>query len=134
MSKNLKTIELVYEAFGRADVKAILELMAENVAWDTHYGDSPIPYLKAGRGRSAVVHFFTSLNEALELKRFEVEAIIDGGPLVVALLNLDAVARATGKTFSERREVHVWELDEHGLIKDFQHGVDTLTHFRALQR
>jgi ketosteroid isomerase-like protein len=132
MLSNRARVESIYAAFGRGDIPAIMEYVGEDVRWDEHYGDIPVPWLKARRGRAGAMEFFASL-AALEFKRFEVEAILAEGPLVVGLINLECVVKATGKTFVERREAHIWQFDANGKLVDFQHGADSYAHFRALQ-
>jgi len=131
-SRNREVVEGIYAAFGRGDVPAILEVLADDVRWDAHYGASKVPWLTARAGRAGAAAFFSAVGEHLAFEKFEVEAILESGSLLVALVNLEAKVKSTGKTLRERREVHVWELDERGRVVDFQHGADTLQHWQAL--
>lgn len=132
MGNHKQTVETIYAAFGRGDVPAILEKMADEVSWDAHYGESKVPWLRARKGREGVGAFFATVAEHLEFEKFEVEAILEGGRFVVALVNLQAKVKSTGKTLRERREAHVWELDERGRVVDFQHDADSLHHWECL--
>lgn len=134
MSKNKEVVQGIYAAFSKGDVPAILEVLGEDVRWDEHYGESKVPWLVARRGRAEVAAFFGAVAENLTFTKFEVEAILAEGKLVVALVDLEATVKRTGKTLTERREAHIWEFDDRGRVVDFQHAADTLHHFECLSK
>jgi uncharacterized protein len=129
---NVETVRSVYDNFSKQNIPAILECLADDVDWDYAYPDSPIPWLTARRGRAGAGEFFQSL-AALDMKRFEVRSVVADGSLVIAIVSLDAVVRATGKHIVETDEVHLWHFDGRGRVVRFRHVVDTLQHANALK-
>ena len=62
MSSNLETVQALYEAFGRGDVPAILEMMSEDVEFES-WADSfsqraGVPWFEQRTGRDGVAEFF----------------------------------------------------------------------------
>lgn len=128
---NVDTVRGIYAAFGRQDVGWIVERLAEDVEWDYAYAGSTVPWLEPRRGRQGALEFFGAL-AGLTFSRFEVTHVLGDGPVVVALLDVDATVTATGRTIRERDEVHVWHFDEQRRVRKFRHAADTLQHHRAL--
>lgn len=133
MGDTRETVKAIYEAFGRGDAPAILEHIAEDVQWEYAWTASPIPWLEPGRGRDHVARFFGMLADQLEFNRFEVNHVLSGDGVVVALVSLDATVRATGKHIVETDEAHIWHFNSSGLIHKFRHAADTYQHVLALQ-
>lgn len=121
----LDTVRELYAAFGRGDLPTILAALADDVVWEYGASPNPAPWLQPRRGREAVVGFFASLAENLEFQRFEPRAIVADGPLVVALVDVAATVKSTGRTFTEEDEVHVWRFDAQGRVARFAHRCDT---------
>ena len=90
-----------------------------------------IPWLQKRDGRDDVAGFFESL-AALEFHRFEVKDILDGGHVIVALIDIDATVKATGKRVTEEDEAHIFRFNPEGKIARFRHGVNTHATLLAL--
>jgi ketosteroid isomerase-like protein len=134
-TNNADTIRAIYTAFGRGDVPAILEHVADDVEWEFAYGAGDgIPWLVPRRGRAGAAAFFQSAAEHLEFSRFQIDHLLADGPLVIALASLEARVKSTGKVIRENQEPHVWHFDERGRVIRFRHAADTLQQYRALQR
>jgi len=129
---HVETVRGIYAAFGRQDLPAILERLAPDVDWEYSGGTAGVPWLLRRHGRAGAVEFFQSL-AGLQLSKFDVQAVLGEGNLVVALIAVEAVAVATGKRVSEPDEVHLWHFNERGEVQRFRHAVDTLQHWRACQ-
>ena len=131
---DVATVQAIYAAFGRGDIPAILERLAEDVAWEQWTGGSPaaagIAYLAPRTGRAEVGQFFAALG-ALEFHAFEPTGFLEGDHQVAALIRLDVTVRATGKRFQDD-EVHLWTFDDAGRVVRFRHYVDTAKHLAAL--
>jgi hypothetical protein len=128
----IETVRSIYQNFGKQNIPAILETVSEDVEWEYAYGDSPIPWLKPRRGRAGVADFFQTLS-LLEFKRFNVKTVLGEGNLVIGICEVEAVVRATGKSFVETDEVHIWHFDARGRVQRFRHCVDTLQEANALR-
>jgi ketosteroid isomerase-like protein len=96
MSKTL--VAGIYEAFGRGDLAAVLDALAEDVAWEMA-GTSPF----AGRreGRAGVQQFFMDLMGAVKIEMFEVDAVIGDGDHVVVLGRERCSAEKTGRSYDQ---------------------------------
>jgi len=117
-------VQEIYAAFGRGDVAAILDKLDEGVEWE--YGGSPdgVPWLQPRRGKAGAAEFFLSLGE-LDIQKFVPKALLEGNGVVVALVDIEAVVRKTGRRFAEEDEVHLWHFNEAGRVVRFRHRVDT---------
>ena len=129
--KLTNTIKDVYAAFGRGDVPAILEHLADDVEWDQAIGPNEMPWLQPRRGRAAVAGFFQAVGTELEFHAFTPTAILEGPGVVVALCDLECTVKKTGKRIHEVDEAHIWRFDAAGRVIRFRHGADTLAQALA---
>lgn len=127
---NLTTVQEIYAAFGKGDVPAILDRLADSVEWEYGAGPTEIPWLKKRQGRSGATEFFASLS-ALDIHKFVPKTFLDGPDLVVVLLELEASVKSTGKRIVEEDEVHIWYFDDKSRVTRFRHRVDTQQHLEA---
>ncbi len=130
MSKPIEIIQSIYAAFGRGDIPAILEVLHEDVRWDADVVDHGIPWVRPRRGKQAVVGFFETLSQ-LEFKKFNVRNLLVGGNQVAAVIDLELVVKATGRSVSDV-EVHLWTLDDAGRVTAMRHLIDTHQHLAAV--
>ncbi len=130
--QQVSVVNRIYEAFGAGDVPAILECMAPDVDWEYAWPSSPMPWLQPGRGPAHVGSFFESLGSHLKFRSFEVNHVLAGDHVVVALVSLEAVVRSTGRSIVETDEAHIWYFDDAGRVSRFRHAADTLQHAQAL--
>lgn len=132
MADNVKTAVVIYEAFGRGDVPAILEQLADDVEWERPAArDTGLPYLKPRRGRDEAAAFFADLMANLELTHFEPLAFCDGGD-TVAVPVAHAGRIVGGGDIPMTDEVHVWRFGPDGKVAGFQHVFDFAVHERAM--
>ncbi|MCL4858277.1 MAG: nuclear transport factor 2 family protein [Caldilineaceae bacterium] len=129
---NLKVVQEIYIAFGQGNIPGISEHMAEEVDWEYAYrqAPNPVPWLQPRDGKAGVAQFFESLG-ALEFHQFVPKVLLEGPDLVVALIDLEATVKKTGKRIVERDEVHIWHFGEAGKVVRFRHCVDTYQHALA---
>ena len=127
---HVKTVQSIYEAFGRGDVPTILGFLADNVEWDYGVTSTNVPWLQPLRGRAEVPRFFQSLAD-LEIQKFVVKHLLESGDLVVALLDLEGTVRSTKRPIVEEDEVHIWHFDGKGKVSRFRHRADTFQHWVA---
>jgi uncharacterized protein len=132
---NVATVQQIYEAFGRGDIPAILERLADDVEWDNwgvdHTGQSVgVPWLVRRSGQAGAVEFFETVAAALEFHNFEPVNILEGGNQVVATIRIDLTAKDTGERFQDE-EIHLWTFDDAGKVSGMRHYVDTAKHIKA---
>ena len=129
---NAATVAEIYAAFGRGDVGAILERLAENVDWepwrDNFAQRAGVPWLTPRRGRQTAAGFFEIVGGWTVLE-FSVLDIIGTGRQVVAELQV-AFELPDGGRFADE-EVHLFTFDEDGRVARFRHYLDTAKHIAA---
>jgi ketosteroid isomerase-like protein len=125
-----ETIQEIYQAFGRGDVPAIIERLADDVDWEHDAPDHDIPWLKPGRGKPHVLAFFAVIASQLSITRFELKGLLTGADQVVAMIGIDAKVISTGKTFTDL-EAHLWTFAPNGKVARFRHLTDTHQHWLA---
>ena len=84
---NLSTVQAIYQAFGQGDVPAILDLMADDVAWEAWADNSAqaagVDHLKPRHGKAGVAEFFGVVG-TWEVSDFQVLSLMEGGNQVTA--------------------------------------------------
>jgi len=94
----VSVVTRLFEAFGRGDVPAILDLLREDVEWIAE-GPPELPWAGVYRGRDGCVQFFTRIGQHAEFERFEPREFVAQGEQVVVLGWERGRARSTGRTF-----------------------------------
>ena len=74
---NKKTVQKIYALYRQKDVKAIIELQAENAEWSVAASPEKIPWANPGRGHKGVANFLKILGEWLVPEAFVVESFIE---------------------------------------------------------
>ena len=123
------TVGSIYTAFGRGDVPAVLEHLADDVAWD-EWADNfaqraGVPHLVPRRGREDVAGFFGVIGSWTVLG-FEVLDLVGDGRQVVAEIRASFELPDGGRFADE--ELHLWTFDDAGRVVRFRHYVDTAKH------
>ena len=98
---HIGTVQQLYEAFGKGDVPAILGHLADDVDWEYGGDATGLPWLQARRGPAQVAGFFQDL-AALDIQRFQPTTFLESGNVVVVLIQLEVVVRATAGGSSKR--------------------------------
>ena len=131
---NLATTRQLYEAFGRGDVPAILETMAEDVRWedwaDNFAQREGVSHMLPRSGPDGVAEFFGVVG-AMEVESFAVLGLMAGGNQVAAEVEI-AVRLPEGGRYRDQ-ELHLWTFRDDGKITRLRHYVDTAKHIAAAQ-
>jgi uncharacterized protein len=129
---NVQTVQEIYAAFGRGDVPAVLERLAEDVEWEAWSDNSSqragVPWFEPRHGREGVAEFFEMVG-GWEIREFSVLGIMDGGDKVAAEIVMEAVP-AGGEHYRDE-ELHLWDFNDEGLVTRMRHYTDTAKHMRA---
>jgi uncharacterized protein len=123
--KNIAAVKLAYEAFRRADIKAILAIMNEDISWTTPGQRELIPFAGQFKGRSEVARWFEALASSEVVLTFEPHEFVAEGDSVVAFVHYWARAKATGKTH-EGEGVHFFQF-QNGKISSFREFFDPVS-------
>ena len=117
-------VSAVYDAFGRGDIPAVLELLDPEVHWHEAEGSPYQPSGEAWIGPQAVL---TNLFERMggDWAEFSVDPtrIVEAGDVVVMEGRYAATHAVTGKEL-DCQVCHVWNVGA-GKITKFQQYVDT---------
>ena len=127
---NVAVVQRVYEALGREDIPALLELFTEDVEW-VYQGPPVIPFAGTRHGREGVVEFFTLLGETLEFEHFEPREFVAQDNRVVVIGFERSLIKPTGRTF-EQEWVHDYTLRD-GKISKVRSFEDTAGFVGALE-
>ena len=130
MLKLVEKVQAIYQAFGRGDIPAILEQLADDIDWDYGNGPTGVPWLEHRHGRAGVAAFFEAARE-LEFTTFRPKTFLEGPGIVAALVDVAATIKKNGNRFEEADEIHLWTFDAAGRVIRFRHGVDTHKHVVA---
>jgi uncharacterized protein len=120
--ENVNVIKRIYEAFGRGDIPAVLDLFAPTIEWiaadHSPLADrSPyrgVPEVREGVFMRAVAAFDVTI---------EVDELFEAGEKVVMLGFYHGVRKATGKRF-RAQAAHIWTMAAGKVVK-FQQYTDT---------
>jgi uncharacterized protein len=95
---NIKTIAMVYEAFGRGDVAGILNAVTDDVDWAAEAASSAAPWYGVRRGRDAVAAFFSGFGSTMEVEEFTPVSFAANDTDVLTVVRFRARSRSTGRT------------------------------------
>ncbi len=121
----MDVVQETYEAVGRGDIPALLDLLTDDVEW-TFQGPSVIPFAGTRRGREGVAEFFSLVGENLEFERFEPREFVAQGDTVVVLGFERSLIKPTGRTI-EQEWANVYKLRD-GKVAEFLALEDTAAH------
>ncbi|MES2070119.1 MAG: nuclear transport factor 2 family protein [Pseudomonadota bacterium] len=99
MGKATEVVQQAYAAFGRGDVPAILELVADDIDWEL-VGPKSLAYAGPRRSRSEVGAFFAALAAADNITVFEPREFIEAGEHVTVLGRSQATALDTKREYA----------------------------------
>ncbi len=125
---NVEVVQGTYEAVGRGDIPALLDLLTEDVEW-TLQGPSLIPFAGPCKGRDGVAEFFSQVGGSLEFLQFEPRDFVAQGDTVVVLGYERNLIKPTGRTF-EQEWAHVYTLRD-GKIAKARFFEDTAAYVAA---
>jgi uncharacterized protein len=110
MGVPLAIVRQAYEAFGRGDVQAIMDLVADDVDWE-FVGSANLSYAGRRRTRKEVGDFFADIPRADKIRTFEPREFIEAGEHVTVLGWEAATVVDTGRDF-EGEWIHVFTVKQ----------------------
>jgi ketosteroid isomerase-like protein len=121
--KNIDVINRIYEAFGKGNIPAVLELFDPAIEWIAA-DNSPLADRSPYRGLTAVREgVFLRIAAAFERMEIRVDELLDAGDKVVMLGFYNGVRKANGRHF-QAQVAHVWTIAAGKAVK-FQQYTDT---------
>src|SRR5580698_10008087 len=97
VEENVQSAKEGYAAFGRGDVPAILELLADDIEWIEPGPPDLLPAAGTYRGKEEVGRFFATIGENLDIHKFEPHEFIAQDDHVVVLVSTEATVKPTGR-------------------------------------
>jgi uncharacterized protein len=122
-SSNVRTIQNIYEAFGRGDLGFILDQVTDDVDWASCPDSKIAPWHGVRHGKSEVPSFFQALADNLEITEFMPLSFAANDTDVMVVTRWSAVAPATGKSLS--MDIHHWWRFRDGKIYYYRGTEDT---------
>ena len=127
MSQHLQTVGKIYEAFGKGDIPAILDLLDDNVAWESWKRRSAIeagvPWYQARNGKDGAARFFEEVGK-LQVTDIQIHGMMSNETSVAVDFEFAATYPATGRSYRDE-EIHLWTFGNHGKVLRFRHYIDT---------
>jgi ketosteroid isomerase-like protein len=120
---NVKIIQDVYEAFGRGDVAAILDVCSDDVDWASDTSSTVAPWYGVHHGKDGVTEFFTAFGSTMEVTQFEPFAFAANDTEVHTVVRLKATRRENGKSVS--MNLHHYFVLRDGLISYYRGTEDS---------
>ncbi len=84
-----------------------------------HQHEDEIIYVLEGE-----YEFFLGVQDNLEIHGFAVNALAEGPGVIIALFDIGATVKRTGKRIVARDEAQVWHFNEAGKAARFRHCAD----------
>ena len=135
MQDHLATVGAIYAAFGKGDIPAILEQMADDVRWEEWADNSAqkagVPWLLPRQGKDGVLEFFKVMG-GLQVTDFRVLSLMAGGNQVAVEFEIEFAVPSTGRRLRDQ-EMHLWTFDDSGKVVRLRHYTDTAKHIATAQ-
>jgi ketosteroid isomerase-like protein len=134
MPDNVATVRGIYEAFGRGDVPAILDCLADDVRWEAWADNTAVhrgvPWLRERHGRQGAGEFFAFVGSNMRIEDFQVLSIMAGDDQVAVEFVIEATIVSTGAHYRDE-EMHLWTFNGEGKVIRLRHYADTAKHLQA---
>jgi ketosteroid isomerase-like protein len=128
---NIKSIQTIYEAFGRGDVGAILDGVTDDIDWAAETSSTVAPWYGVRHGKEAVGAFFDAFGSTMEVQEFTPFAFAANDDEVHTLVRCKATSRATGKAIEQN--LHHFFRFQDGKISYYRGTEDTAQTEAALR-
>ena len=120
---NSDLIRSLYTAFGRGDVKSILDRLDAEIEWVSNGDCKVIPWGGRRGGIAGAASFFQSLADNLDFEAFEPRDFFEAGETVIVLGRTKARVKKGGGVF-DSEWAHVFTL-KNGKLLRFREFYDT---------
>ena len=120
---NIKTIQAVYEAFGRGDVVAIVANVTDDVDWASEAAGNAAPWYGVRRGPDGVRAFFEAFGSTMDVQEFSPRTYAATDDEVLTVVRFSVRSRATGRTAS--MDLHHYFRFRDGKIAYYRGTEDT---------
>jgi len=130
---NLSTVQGIYESFGKGDIPAILDVLADDVEWEAWEDNSAVkagvPWMVPRRGKAEVVKFFEAAGQ-MEVLDLQVLNMMEGANQVAVSFVFEVNLPTWGGGHYRDEEIHLWTFED-GKVSSLRHYTDTAKHIAA---
>ena len=130
MNDNIRTVEAIYDAFGRGDVGFIVDQLTDDVDWASAAESSAAPWYGVKHGKAEVPEFFKELGGAVSITEFTPLSIAANDTDVMAIIHFAMTSTRTGK--SGEMDLHHWWRFRDGKVYYYRGTEDTALTARLL--
>jgi uncharacterized protein len=120
---NLATVKLIYEAFGKGDVPAILDQLTDDVDWAAEASSDAVPWYGMRTGKDEVVGFFEAIGSAVDVSEFNPRSFTSNDGEVMVLIDFAMKSKETGREASMGL-MHYWHFRD-GKVDHYRGTEDT---------
>lgn len=106
--ENVQQVQALYAAFGRGDIPAFMDALADDVEWVIPY-PTDIPNGGTYHGKAGIQKWLGLTMANVQFKALEPHEYIAQGDKVVVLLHAVATIKRTGRDV-DQEVAHVWTL------------------------
>ena len=121
--QNVEMVKQMYAAFGRGDIPAILDHIAENVHWGYSVREV-VPWHAPIKGKANLPDFFSAFGANTDVQAFEPKEFIHSGDHVVVALHIVFTVKRTGRKV-DMDQIHWWTFDRQGKAVRMVHFEDS---------
>jgi uncharacterized protein len=121
--ENTELVRGIYEAFGRGDIPAILNSLANDVDWVVAGLKDGIPYAGTYQGKDDVGQFFSLLAENVEYDLFEARDFVAQDEAVAVFGQYQGRVKPSGKALTTEWAMR-WTI-QNGRVTNFRVYEDT---------
>jgi ketosteroid isomerase-like protein len=129
--ENVKTVQTMYEAFGRADIATLLEALTEDVDWGSDTASTGAPWYGIRHGKAQVTDFFQAFGETMDVQEFTPNAYAANDTEVHTVVHMRTTARSTGRAVE--MNLHHYFRFRDGKVEFYRGSEDTAQVVTALQ-
>lgn len=124
MKSNLEIVQTGYSNFLEGNIPGLVDLLSDEITWELP-ASAEVPFSGVFTGKKGVVDFFQQVAASNDIHEFNITDYVADGDKVIALGNLRATSKATGKT-AVNVWAHFWQLKDGKVIRHYEY-VDTAT-------
>jgi uncharacterized protein len=130
--ESLQVVQQFYSTIGNGDIEATLNLVADDVEWETPFPRDIVPHGGKWHGRDGVREFFLILNKNVEFQQFDLQNFIAQDNQVAVVGHFKVLVKATGRYY-EPDTVVIWTVED-GKIRQFREFTDTTEAVSAFRK
>jgi ketosteroid isomerase-like protein len=117
-SKNIETVQQIYAAVGRGDLKFILDQLDDEVTWGIEsVAAGEVPAHGVLRGKQNVPKFFAAWADTGTFATFDADDFVAAGDHVFNHLHYDFTVKATGKSVKNRFCMQHWTFRNGKIVR-----------------